>query len=399
MPEVDPAGYQIENASRADLHLLLVHEPRYRIFFQNLLSLFAANTPESISAGSAPAAFWPDVFVDRSLPWRRFWQSGACHVLVLTLVWAGSRFLTLSPRVTVAPTFKHDDVIYYSPSEYLPSIDTRSPSSTRSQAADPEYSVQPVISVPPAADNRSQTVVTPPNIQLHSDVALPNIVSLLEKMPGDARMPIGPAPAVPASEISRLAPQLEHSVVAPPPTVAEQSHKAVSVPLAAVIAPPPAIETKDTRRLGDLNIGHNSVIAPAPQLRLEQQRALSGRKSAAVNQVSAPVIAPPPLVAGSGRSHSAGGFVALNLHPAVGAPPAPPEGNRRGRFAATPEGHRGASGTPGASAAAAGSSKPRHVQRENGWNRIRQECPWRPALRTLCRQGCRCIDHCRTRRT
>ena len=40
-------------------------------------------------------------------------------------------------------------------------------------------------------------------------------------------------------------------------------------------------------------------------------------------------------------------MVALNLHPAVGAPPAPPAGNRRGAFAATPEGHRGASGTPG----------------------------------------------------
>jgi TonB family protein len=43
-------------------------------------------------------------------------------------------------------------------------------------------------------------------------------------------------------------------------------------------------------------------------------------------------------------------MVALNLHPAVGAPPDPPAGNRRGTFAATPEGHRGASGAPGASA-------------------------------------------------
>jgi TonB family protein len=40
-------------------------------------------------------------------------------------------------------------------------------------------------------------------------------------------------------------------------------------------------------------------------------------------------------------------MIALNLQPAVGAPPTPPAGNRRGNFAATPEGHRGASGTPG----------------------------------------------------
>jgi TonB family protein len=43
-------------------------------------------------------------------------------------------------------------------------------------------------------------------------------------------------------------------------------------------------------------------------------------------------------------------MIALNLHPAVGAPPDPPAGNRRGTFAATPEGHRGASGAAGPSA-------------------------------------------------
>ena len=43
-------------------------------------------------------------------------------------------------------------------------------------------------------------------------------------------------------------------------------------------------------------------------------------------------------------------MIALSLHPAVGAPPDPPAGNRRGNFAATPEGHRGASGEPGSSA-------------------------------------------------
>lgn len=40
-------------------------------------------------------------------------------------------------------------------------------------------------------------------------------------------------------------------------------------------------------------------------------------------------------------------MIALSLHPAVGAPPDPPAGNRRGSFAATPEGHAGASGSPG----------------------------------------------------
>jgi len=48
-------------------------------------------------------------------------------------------------------------------------------------------------------------------------------------------------------------------------------------------------------------------------------------------------------------------MIALNLHPAVGAPPTSPAGNRRGTFASTAEGHRGASGTPGSDGKSNGS--------------------------------------------
>ncbi|MFZ3275718.1 MAG: energy transducer TonB [Candidatus Sulfotelmatobacter sp.] len=282
---------------------------------------------------TAPAAFWPDVFVERGLPWRRFGQSGVYHVLALVLIWAGSRFLALQTHSATQTAFTHADVVYYAPSEYLPPLDTRRSTSTRARAADPEYSAQPIISVPPEADNRSQTIVTPPNIKLKNGIALPNVVSLFEKMPGSPQMPIGPAPVVPASEISRLAPRMERAVIAPPPTVVADS----------------------ARRLGDLNIGHSSVIAPAPQLSLDEQRTLPGPPSTAISKRSPQVIAPPPSLSASGRSHSGQGMIgegmiALNLHPAVVAPPNPPAGNRRGNFAATPEGHRGASGAPGTSA-------------------------------------------------
>jgi TonB family protein len=338
-----------------DLLLVIVPEPWSRIFLQNLRDLFPWPKPGPLHLESAPAAFWPDVFVDRKLPWRRFLQSGAYHALALAVIWAGSRFLALQPHATTRPAFTHADVVYYTPSEYLPPLDTRRSTSVQARKADPEYSAQPIISVPPEADNRSQTIVTPPNIKLQHDVALPNIVSLFEKMPGDPRMPIGPAPAVPASEISRLAPQMEHSVIAPPPDLQSASQKTLAAPQPAVVAPPPDVEARSTRRLGDLNIAHTSVIAPAPQLSLDDQRAVPGRSSSALRspQAQSQVIAPPPSLAASGRSHSGGrligeGMLALNLHPAVGAPPDPPAGNRRGNFAATPEGHRGASGAPGA---------------------------------------------------
>jgi len=67
-------------------------------------------------------------------------------------------------------------------------------------------------------------------------------------------------------------------------------------------------------------------------------------------------VPPPPTSAWAASGYSAAGsrVIALNLHPAVGAPPDAPSGNRRGSFAATPEGHRGASGTPGSSGNANG---------------------------------------------
>ena len=332
-----------------DLHFLIASEPWPRVFLQNFLSLFTSGEPASLPAESAPAAFWPDVFVDRSLPWGRFLQSGAYHILALAIIWAGSRFLALQPHVVVPVTFERAEVIYYTPSEYLPPLDTRNSNSTEAQKADPEYSIQPIISVPPEAGNHSQTIVTPPNIQLHNDVALPNVVALLEKMPGNPRMPIGPAPAVPASEISRIAPRMERSVVAPPPELRDDS-RTLSAPQSAVIAPPPDVQAGAARRLGDLNIADSSVIAPAPQLSLDAQRALSGRTSTALSRGSTQVVAPPPSLGTQGRSRSGGNMIALSLHPTVGAPPEPPAGNRRGSFAATPEGHRGASGAPGSSA-------------------------------------------------
>ena len=196
--------------------------------------------------------------------------------------------------------------------------------------------------------------------------------------------PIGPAPAVPASEVSRLAPQMERSVIAPPPDLQPAQQKTLQAPEPAVIAPPPAVEAGSARRLGDLNIARSSVIAPAPQLSLDEQRAIPGRSSTALSRRSPEVIAPPPALGASGRSHSSGGMIALSLHPAVGAPPDPLAGNRRGNFAATPEGHRGASGAPGAS----------HWTREREWKWIRKK--QRPAFGIVCGQdlepgvtGCR----------
>src|SRR5262249_14922773 len=70
------------------------------------------------------------------------------------------------------------------------------------------------------------------------------------------------------------------------------------------------------------------------------------------------VVPPPPSgLQGSGGGAGEGRLIALGIHPAAGrAPVEPPAGNRRGSFAATPQGKPGASGAPEISRAAASSS-------------------------------------------
>jgi TonB family protein len=346
MPQTATLEPEKAEPSIPDLRLLVSVEPRSRVFFRNLRDILQPRELPPLYIESAPAAFWPDVFVHRELPWSRFFQSSAGHVLALALILAGSRFLALEPHAIPQTPLTHADVVYYTPSEYLPPLDTRRSDPAPARNADPEYSARPVISVPPEASNRSQTIVAAPKLQLPHDVALPNIVALS----GTPKLPIAPAPAVPASQISRLTPQMERSVIAPPP-IAERdtqqsTQKTLQAPQPSVIAPPPALDAASNRRVGELNIGHSTVIAPAPQLSVDAQRTIPGGRSA-LHARSPEVIAPPPALGASGRSRSGGGTIALNLHPAVGAPPAPPTGNRRGAFAATPEGHRGAAGTPG----------------------------------------------------
>jgi TonB family protein len=337
-------------------------------FFSNLRDLvFPPHLPQ-LHLQSAPAPFWHDVFVKRGLPWRRFLESTGYHFIALALLMALSRFLALQPQPVLRPAFDHAEVIHYQPDEYLPPLDTRSPAAAEPQKADPEFSRQPIISVPREADNRSQTIVTAPNIKLKHDVSMPNIVAWSD----NPRLPIAPTPLVPAASITHLAPQFENSViapppdpsrvdrdrnrpmlqtsvVAPPPDVHATTMTAFQAPQPAVIAPPPTVANDSTRRIADLNIGHTAIIAPAPQLPVGEQRAIPGASSSAHAGVAPQVIPPPPSVRASGTASGGGRLIALNLHPSVGAPPNPPSGNRRGAFAATPEGHAGASGNPGSS--------------------------------------------------
>lgn len=366
--------------SAPELRLLVELPSRPRVFFGNLRDLFFPRPLPPLELSSAPAPFWHDVFVVRPLPWTRFVQSGGLHVVAFALLIGFTRFFALQPQVIAKPKFDSSQVVYYEPSEYLPPLDTRSEQPSQPKPADPEIAAQPIISVPREADNRSQTIVTPPNVKLKRDVALPNIVAWSDKMQ-KPQLAIPPVPLTPAAEITRIAPQMENAVAAPPPDAAHLTHRrdlptlqtsvvapppdvqasnaTFVAPQPAVVAPPPTVANASARPLGELNIGPSSVIAPAPHLSVEEQRAIAGSRSSKVGLGAPQVVAPPPSLSASGSSAESfgapGRVIALNLHPAIGAPPDPPAGNRRGTFAATPAGHAGASGTPGAVSGGSGS--------------------------------------------
>lgn len=404
-----PPEIEIQTPAPA-LRLLVELPSRSRTFLGNLRDLVFPRRLPALEVRSAPGDFWQDVFVNRPLPWVRFFQSGGYHVIALLVLIGLTHLFALQPRVVTKPAFDHSQVVYYDASDLLPPIDTLPvPAAPQPQKAEPEMAKQPIISVPPEADNRSQTIVTPPKVRLKRDVPMPNVVAWSDAQRPQLEIPA--APLTPAADITRMAPKLDGTVVAPPQDATRLTQRRSSLALQSsvvapppelrasnspaafpglqpsLIGPPPTVSNSSSRRLGDLNIGHSAVIAPAPQLPLAEQRSAPGgslRAGLGNPAVIAPapqlpmtgqrsvrgrpgsgtgtpqVVPPPPSASGSGLTSAAGGrgrVIALNLHPTVGAPPNPPAGNRRGNFAATPNGHAEASGSAGSASGSGANGK------------------------------------------
>ena len=278
---------------------------------------------------------WDDIFVTRRMPLRPFMQSAGAHAVALLALLGASR-LNWAREIPPQNENPADRKIVYVPTPYLPPLDTRSAKARHQEKPDPAYSPQAIISLPREADNRAQTVVTPAQVKVARPQSLPNVLN----WPAQARLPIAPVPVLAAEteRLNRNSPRLENSIVAPPVDLARSQDRRLQSPQESVITPPPTTVESRTRNFGDINIAHSEVVAPAPQLARTEQRSYAGSRGPA----TASVVAPPPSVRGGSR---AGQMVALNLQPAVGAP-AKAEGNRRGTFAATPQGRLGGSGTP-----------------------------------------------------
>jgi TonB family protein len=311
-------------------------EPWTRVFLRNFRDLLSAPQP-GLELSSPPAAFWDDVFVAPHLPWRRFLESAVYHVAIIAALSGAAEFWP-QPRIKDRATFTSKDVVYYSASEYLPSLDTRRAHTSLHKKGEPEHAPQAIISVPSEPDNRTQTVVVPPKLKLNRDVDMPNIVAWPQNQ---VAVPLA---ATTRSGTDVRLPALPTSVVAPAPRLTATVTQSPSL-TQAVIAPPPVVQAALIQRLGEVNIGRTQVVSPAPQLLVAEQRTLA--RDPAASGTSGPAVVPPPPSLEASGAATGGRLIALGIHPVTPtAPLAPPAGNRTGIFAATPQGKSGAPGSP-----------------------------------------------------
>jgi TonB family protein len=264
-------------------------------------------------------------------------QSLLGHAGLLLIIVAVCHLLPESSTL-VRAKFSSAEVIRYDPSEYLPPINTGRARTSHARKGQPEHALQNIISVPPEADNRSQTIVAPPRLKLKRDIPLPNMVAA-----SPAALPVPPEVSSPRMEGLRMS-ALAVALAPSPALDQAASRLRLKVTPGEVIAPPPQLADSSARKSGDLNMARAEVVAPAPQLTVPEQRVPAYGKSPLA---SANVVEPAPSVPAGATSRSGRNLIALALHP---APPSktvePPPGNRRGTFAAAPDGKSGAPGTP-----------------------------------------------------
>jgi len=214
-------------------NLLIELEPWRRVFFRNLADLLLFRRAREIELTSSSGAFWPDVFVSTRVSWRSFLESVLYHSLIIAGLWGFSQSWRQRPVAVHRHVFDKASVIYYPTSEYLPPLNTGH-TPARQQKGEPEYAKQPIISVPPEPDNRTQTIVTPPDLKIDHDVPLPNIVAWA---PTQMSVPLA---ATTRSAAQITLPNLPVAVVAPPPELSRAVDRGAPALPASVIPPPPS---------------------------------------------------------------------------------------------------------------------------------------------------------------
>ena len=334
--------------SPGELELLIAWPDPRAEFRENLRARLSGKVVPAQESTSAPDhGFWSGV--DLSAPWPRIPLRASAGFHALLIAGLLSVSLWPGPHIRLADdddrrAFSNAHLV----SPFLPELHgqpviQRAPHKAPSKP-DPVPARQQIVSLPPNPDNLHQTIVAEPKLTLPRDIAVPNLVALDPARPAQSLdasskaalrrlpslLPQVTAPAVDASAVraGRKLPSLLPQVAAPAPDVSVVKPK-LAVPILQMTQPrivQPAPEVGDVGSASAARVSHllpgAAPIPPAPQVADMPQAKDATRR--------------------------AGNLLALSLHPAdVPAPLRPPEGNRRGEFAASPTGRADATGTPG----------------------------------------------------
>ncbi|HTE89431.1 MAG TPA: hypothetical protein VK639_10775, partial [Terriglobales bacterium] len=269
--------------------------------------LFRSAPPIPVTARRA--RFWSDVFVESRVPWRGLLQSMLWHLVAMAALWSLPRELAPQQSAERPKNFQ-SYVSYYTPPQSFPALGSSGPRLRARPGVRNDVANQPITA---ESQRRTRSVNSPPGAKITKPGRFdttPSIPALSAILGSDAKhlpliVPVGPT-----------------SVVAPPPSVSQATSRGLGLPQAAVVAPPPRVDAVTSRHeivrpgvgvvaptpmvqvpmrgVGNINIGHSEVVAPAPVLPMREQRAISGIAGANLGSPRVAVIPPPPSVQRSG---------------------------------------------------------------------------------------------------
>lgn len=306
--------------------LLVRWTPFWPDFFNTVSDFLLRRDGPQVHSSSAPGS-WPNVLVQRPMPWRELAQSGILHICAAVLIALTGHMWLGRSRVEVQDTLSHHTISYYKTEDFLPALKTDPPkvSARVHSKHDPAPAPQEIISVPSDADNSEQTIASLEHPEIiHNNVPLPNMIVS------------APAPRFAAEAPKLIAPEMAFKPAMPSIQPAPEEMKPEAVPQQA--------KEIASQREGQLKIADNTSAPEIAKLRLPSQTTVP------VVDAPKPTLAPqPPTISSSGaKSAAATQLLALNARP---APPSTeiniPDGSRKGAFATSPLGRLGAAGTPG----------------------------------------------------
>jgi TonB family protein len=340
-------------------------EPWPRVFWRNLADLIRRREPEPVETTSQPVPIPEEKWIATGLGPRHYMESYGYHVALVVIIYVASTSALFNRPVKLDSPFANTTVDHYALSDYLPPINTGPRGQAKPRKGAPKLAKQEILSVPPNPDNTHQTIVTPPNVKLNHDVALPNIVAWTN-LPGQPiaasqrqlsqlQLPqFAPQVVEPTADISKLKARnkvtsLDQQAVVEPKADVSQLKAKLTMPVLAqpsVVEPPLSPDQLKLKR-GEINMAQLTPQVEAPKLPVPAQRAAGvGAAGAAANSGDKNVPAQPSLQ-GLKSSKGQGQIIALSLSPAdVRGPVEIPNGNRSGEFHASPSGKPGAPGTP-----------------------------------------------------